>query len=129
MSKKPVSKPEEPKPWGITQADMESITDKEFIYGTNRCLPPFSEIPKEYFVNGEFKPSANMYTRIADAMYCGEPVPKGEVNFLPGFEMAGQAMARFLMAHLKSIEADYDHKMAGVAYMMTKIVKITAILT
>lgn len=108
---------------------MASITDAEFIHGTDRCLPPFNEIPKAYFVNGEFKPSANMYTRIADSMYCGEPVPKGEVVFLPGFEGSGQNMARFLMAHLKSIEADYDYKLAGVAYMMTKIVTITAILT
>lgn len=116
MSKK---KPEPPKPWSLTQADLESITKQEALLGTVRLLPPVGEIPKEFW-------GTNIYVRIVESMYSGDNPPAGAVHFHPGF--TGLNMQPCIMAHLKSFEPDYDHKIAGVAYMIYKIVHVTAIL-
>lgn len=115
MSKKPK------KPWDITQADVDSITPKEFIYGTDRLLPPVDQIPHEFF-------KGNVYTRLVEAMYVGDVPPMGEVTFNHGFKET-RNLGRLSTAHLRSVQPDYDHKIAGIAYMISKIVRITSILT
>ena len=119
MSKKPAP----PKPWELTQAQIDTITDSEFRYGTMRMLPPVNDIPKEFFS------STNIYVRIVDALYVGEEPPFGQVDFNPGFRKDGRAMMRVIMAHLRCVQPDYDHKIAGIALMISKVVHITAILT
>lgn len=115
-------KPIEKKPWDITQADIDSITKPEAVWGTTRFLPPEEEIPAEFW-----KP--NIYTRIADTMFVGDPPPQGEITFNPGFRADSTATYQFIMAHMKSFEPKHEHKIAGVGYMISKIMHITAILT
>ena len=119
MSKK---KPEEKKPWGITQADIDSITKPEAVWGTTRLLPPEVEIPKEFW-------KTNIYTRIADSMFVGESPPRGEIHWNPGFRDDGPAMMKCLMAHMKSFGPKHEHKIAGVAFMISKIMTVVPILT
>lgn len=114
-------KTEPKKPWDITQSQVESITHKEFIYGTTRLLPPEDEIPKEFW-------TSNIYTRVVEAMYVGEKPEHAQVDFLPGFINDGISLARVTMAHIRSVEPSYEHKIAGVAYLISKVVHITAIL-
>lgn len=117
------SKPVEKKPWSLTQADINSTTQLEFVWGTTRLLPPVEIIPKPFW-------DGNTYSRIADSMFVGAPPPAGEVIFNPGFSpQDAPAMMRCLMAHMKSFEPDHHHKIAGVAFMMAQIVHVTAILT
>lgn len=119
MSRK---KPEEkPKAWSITQADIDSITDVDSAFGTTRLLPPEHEIPAEFW-------KTNIYTRIADAMFVGEPPPAGEITFHSGFREDGPAMMKCLMAHMNSFSPSHEHKIAGIAYMISKIMHVTAIL-
>jgi hypothetical protein len=110
----------------LTQADIESITDEEYTYGTTRFLPPVQAIPDPFW--GWFKGyERDVYFRIAEAMYVGEPAPIGEVSFNPGFN--GKGMQRFLKAHLHSVQPEYQHKMAGLAFLISMIVTITEIET
>lgn len=118
MAKK---KPEEKKPWDITQEEIASITNEEFICGTSRLLPPVDEIPKAFW-------DGNIYTRIAEAIYTGDRPPPGQVDFNPGFVNDGASLARITMAHIGDMNGDYDHRIAGVGYMISKIVHVTAIL-
>lgn len=116
------SKPVAQAVWSISQADIDSITMNEMIYGTDRLLPPMSDIPHAFHMG-------NIYTRIAEAMYVGDKPAHGEVTFLPGFREDGSAMTACVLAHVKCILPEYDHKIAGVGYMISKIVHITVILT
>lgn len=118
MAKK---KPDPPKPWELTQEQIASITNEEFIKGTSRLLPPIADIPKAFW-------GKNIYTSIVEAMYVGEKPPAGEVSFNPGFVNDGVSLARMSMSHLRDMNVDYDYRIAGVAYMISKVVHITAIL-
>ena len=122
MSKKhSVLKPEEKKPWTLTQADLLSITMKEYAMGTSRLLPPVDEIPKAFW-------DGNVYTRIVEAMYVGEKPPAGQIDFQPGFVNDGSSMVRTMMAHVRDMNQDYDYRIAGIGYMISKIVHITIII-
>jgi hypothetical protein len=114
--------PEE-KPWSLTQADIEATTDLEFVWGTTRCLPPWEIIPEEF---REYYGSrkANIYIKMADSFFCGDPLPPGNVAFNEGFSLSPNLM-RFIMAHMKSFDPKHEHKIAGVAYMISIITTVT----
>jgi hypothetical protein len=118
MAKK---KPEMRKPWDLVQVDVTSITDKEFVTGTARLLPPVDEIPKAFW-------DGNIYTRIVEAMYTGDPIPPGQIDFNPGFVNDGASLSRMVMAHIRDMHGDYDHRMAGIGLMISKVIHVTAIL-
>ena len=108
----------------LTQELIESITQLEYLRGTDRFLPKPEDIPLEHW--GWFKGvTNNIYFRIAEAMYVGEPPPSGKVVINTGF--TGKGMKQFLMAHLVYMEPEYQHRVAGVAYMMTQIVTVTEV--
>lgn len=115
-------KPPPTKPWDITQADLDSITTPEYIHGTQRLLPPLDEIPKEFFNHH------NIYVLIAEALYVGDEPPFGEVSFNPGFIEDGKHMVRAILAHIRCFKPEYEHKIAGIAYMISKIVRVTQIV-
>lgn len=105
----------------ITQAGIESITDSELAMGTMRFLPPLDQIPREHW--GWFKGvERNIYFRIAEQMYTGDPPPPGDITFNPGFTGAG--LKRCLDAHIRCVYPEYQHKMAGIAYMLATIMTI-----
>lgn len=110
-------------PYQLTQADLESVTDKELAGGTTRLLPAPDQIPPEFY--GPFKGygAGNVYFRMAEAVYAGDPPPAGEVSFNPGF-MAGPVFRRSITAHIRAIDPDYQDKIAGVAYMLSIILTI-----
>lgn len=108
-------------PWFITQYDISGITNEEFIFGTSRLLPPIDEIPKTFW-------AGNVYTRIIEAMYVGEKPEHAQIDFLPGFVNDGTSLSRVTMAHLRDMTGDYDHRIAGIGYMISKIIHVTTIL-
>lgn len=108
----------------LTQADLESITDEEFFKGTGRFLPKEEDIPIEHW--GWFKGvERSIYFRIAEQMYTGDPVPPGEVTINPGFTGAG--LQRFLVAHMRNIHVEYQHRMASMSYLMSRVITIKPI--
>ncbi|RCW65154.1 hypothetical protein [Pseudorhodoferax soli] len=44
----------------LTRQDLDSISDAEPVFGTDRLLPPWEAIPNEFKVE-------NFYTRLVDA--------------------------------------------------------------
>lgn len=100
-----------------------SVNKLEVVWGTTRLLPPKDEIPEEFY-------KGNVYTQLADAMWCGEPKPNGEVTINPGFEeVPFTNIQACIMAHLKSFDPQHEHKIAGVGFMISKMTTITRILT
>lgn len=111
-------------PYILIQEDIDKTTGLELAFGTTRCLPKEDTIPPEFY--GPFKGygTGNVYFRMADALFCGSERPDGDVVFNPGFRADGPAMMKFLAAHLKSFEPRHEHKMAGLAYMISLITTI-----
>jgi len=103
----------------VTQKDIDATHAKEVSYGTTRCLPLFNEIPEE------FHDTKNIYNRMIDSWYIGEPLPKGEVKFKPGFREDGQALKAFINAHINSFSPSYERKIAGCAYLLSQIIEVT----
>ena len=112
------------KPWGLTQADLESITDIEVAFSTIRLLPDWDIIPEE-FRKAYYDKEANVYIQMADAIFCGSDMPKGDVKFNDGFSDDPSAFQRMITSHLRSFEPEYAHKIAGLAYMISIVVTIT----
>lgn len=109
------------KPWDITQEQLASITDEECIRGTSRLLPPVDEIPKPFW-------DGNVYTRIVEAMYVGAKPDHAQIDFNPGFVHDGTSLARATLSHVRDMNADYDHRIAGIGYMISKVIHVTVII-
>lgn len=100
----------------VTREQLNSITDAEMAFGTERLLPPWSEIPDEF-------KGRNRYTELLDALFAGSPMPQYELRFLPGFEDQGApaAINRVVRAHLTSYGPKHEHKIAGLAFLMSLV--------
>ena len=96
----------------LSQNDIDSKTSS---------LPLMKEIPAIFF-NELYGP--NLYSRMVDAWYCGSPVPEAQVSFNPGFRADGKAVKAFIMYHLNDIQPEHEHKIAGCAYLLSKILTL-----
>lgn len=104
-------------PYTLSHAEMCNINDIDVAFGTTKYLPPDAAIP------AEFKRHSNIYSRLAEALIFGTALPAGELQFLPGFtepEDKGR-MVRCVRAHLTSYSPKHEHKIAGVAFMISKM--------
>jgi hypothetical protein len=97
----------------ITAADLDAITDLDLAFGTTRHLPSWEEIPEE------FKTSSNAYVRVVSAIFNGDQMPDMEIQLAPGVQAA--LLQRFIRAHLISFEPKHEHKIAGVAYLLSQL--------
>lgn len=106
-----------PAPWSLTQEDLESITHREKIIGTDRLLPPVAVIPKEFW-------KGNAYTRIAESLYIGEVPEVVNIEWLPGFTNP-EALTTMTLSHIRAFGPEYEHKIAGVGYMIAQVMRVT----
>ncbi|KPM97654.1 hypothetical protein [Vibrio alginolyticus] len=95
----------------LTPEMVSSITDVERAFSTTRLLPPMDEIPEEFFSD------ENIYTKISNAMIFQQNMPNGVVLFDKGYEEAD--MVKCVEAHAESYSPKHEHKVAGVAYMIS----------
>jgi len=100
----------------LTLADLSSTTDVECVFGTTRLLPPWDEIP-DAFKRG------NQYTRLASAIFFESDLPDGECFFVENFEDASKDLDRTVRAHLRSFAPKHEHKIAGVGYLISKVMR------
>lgn len=107
--------------WTITPANVHSITRLDVLKGTDRFLPPKEAIPKEFWGDNE-------YTRIAESLYIKEVPDPMHVQLHEGFT-DGKAITHLCYAHLNDYEASYEHRIAGVAFMLSKMMTVTQIYT
>lgn len=115
-------------PYSLTQVDIDSITDVEVAFATTKCLPAEEEIPEAF--RGAYRADydSNVYVKLVDALFCGSKVPEGALTFNEGFDSSPEGtkkLYRFTMAHLRSFEPNHQHKISGIAYMLSLIVTIT----
>lgn len=102
--------------YSITPEQVSAITDVDQAFGSTKLLPPFDQIP------AEFRQSQNIYHRIASSMFYGTDMPDGEVTIHEGFGQDN--MVKCIRAHLCSFEPKHEHKMAGVAFMISRMATV-----
>lgn len=95
--------------YGLTQEQLESITDVELAFSTDRLLPSWDDIPQEF-------KDGNAYTKLVDALFADVPLPEGNIEMKPGF--TPEALNKTVRAHLQSFGPKHEHKIAGVAFMI-----------
>lgn len=103
-------------PYTMTRADLGSITDPEMAFSTERLLPTWEDIPEEFK-----KDSGNLYVKLVSALFYGGELPNCGMEFLPDFddEKAPADLNKCVRAHLQSFAPKHEHKIAGVAYMVS----------
>lgn len=95
----------------LTPADLESISEPEVAFSTERLLPAWEDIPEEFKVG-------NLYTRLASALFYGWELPDCQIDMKEGFEP--KALNRAVRAHLQSWGPKHEHKIAGVGFMIAQ---------
>lgn len=105
----------------ITRANLDGITGLEIAFGTTKLLPPYEEVPDE-FKHG------NTYTELVSALFVGQPLPDLEITFREGFtdEQCPEQLNRAVHAHLHSFQPKHEHKIAGVAYLVSQVCLLQA---
>lgn len=103
----------------ITLSDLNSVTDAEYVFGTERLLPDWEAIPSDF-------KTGNLYTKLACALFYGDASPNFTMIFLDGFQDEGtpQALNKCVRAHLTSFGPKHEHKIAGVGYMMSCVFEV-----
>lgn len=100
----------------VTPEDMGSIQDVEMAFSTDRLLPAWEDIPQEFR-------DGNQYTRMAEALMYGWPLPDGTIEMQEGF--TPEMLNRAVRSHLQSYGPKHEHKVAGVGYMMSRACTLT----
>lgn len=100
----------------VTPEDMGSISDVEMAFSAARLLPPWDDIPREFR-------EGNQYTKMAEAIMYGQPLPDGTMQLKEGF--TPEMLNRAVRSHLQSYGSKLEHKIAGVGYMMSKACTLT----
>lgn len=106
-------------PYTITPDMLSATTDLEIAFGTTRLLPKIEDIPDEF-------KASNTYTKLVESLFFTGKPTDGNVAFIPPFDDASAIhLARTVNAHLRSFEPKHEHKIAGVAYMISKVTQLS----
>lgn len=103
--------------YSVTLTDLDSVTDLEAAFSTERLLPPFEVIPID-FRNG------NIYTKLAEAIFYGTTLPVGEIAMKPG--VTPEKLSKAVRAHLQSFGPKHEHKIAGVGLLISQFAVLCA---
>jgi hypothetical protein len=98
-------------PYTVTPQDMDSITDVEMAFSTDRLLPPVEDIPTEFF-------RGNQYTKLVEAIFYGLQMPDGQIEMKEGF--TPESLNRAVRAHIQSFTPKHEHKIAGVGFLVAQ---------
>lgn len=102
----------------LTPEQVESITDPERAFSTERLLPAWEDIPEEF-------KRGNVYTKLASAIFYGTPMPDCEIEMVEGFKP--EAVNDCVRAHIGSFGPKHEHKIAGVGYMIACTCKLVPV--
>jgi len=107
-------------PYTITPDQLKSITDAEMAFGTERLLPSMNDIPKDFT-------GSNVYTRLASMLFYSDPLPSDwEIEFKTAFDNSEcvRWLDRCVKAHLMSRGPKHEHKIAGVAFLISMVCEV-----
>jgi hypothetical protein len=93
----------------LTPEQISSITDLEWAFSTERLLPSWDDIPEDF-------KEGNLYTKLAEAIFHGGPMPECRIDLNDGIEP--EKLNRCIRAHLGCRFPRHEHKIAGVGYMI-----------
>ena len=96
----------------VTAEQARSISDVENAFGTVRLLPAWEDIPEQF-------KKGNIYTRVAEALFHGSPIPASDIELHNGLQP--KYLRTCITAHLRSWSPKHAHKIAGVGYMLSKL--------
>lgn len=94
----------------LTPEQIDSITDPEWAFSTERLLPAWDDIP-ESFKKG------NIYTKLASSIFYGTEMPECRIELFDG--VGAKSLNRCIRAHLQSFGPKHEHKIAGVGFMIS----------
>lgn len=94
----------------LTPEMINSITDPEWAFSTERLLPAWEDIPEEF-------KKGNIYTELATALFYGTAMPECGIELHEGVE--AEKLNRCIRAHLQSWGPKHEHKIAGVGFMIS----------
>lgn len=100
--------------YSLTQEQLDSPVDNF----TSPFLPGMKEIPKQFW-------EGNIYTKVAEAWHIGEKGPSALYAFNPGYGPDGKKIKAVMNAHLSDFNPMYEHRIAGVGYMLSIVFTIT----
>ena len=105
----------------LTLEALESITDVEMAFGTDRLLPAWEDIPDDF-------KQGNDFTQIACAIFFASQLPPVSMVFKLGFDGKDvpAALNKCVCAHLKSFHPKHEHKIAGVGFLMAQTFGVIA---
>lgn len=106
----------------LSRAQLDQITDVELSFGTAKYLPTWQEIP------AEFKDGKNIYVQLVTAIHNGWELPAATQVMRPGYDdiAAIKALDRCMRAHLRSGGPKLEHRIAGVALMLSTACEVIA---
>lgn len=100
----------------LTKDSLSQITDVDLAFGTTKLLPPVESIPEEFW-------RGNQYTHLLSSLFFGYDLPNGEIEFRNGFDgpETPALLNRALSAHLQSFSPKHEHKIAGLAFLLSQV--------
>lgn len=102
----------------LTPEQIESITMPEVAFSTERLLPAWEDIPDDFN-------RGNIYTELASAIFYGRTLPPCHIVLNDG--VTAETLNKCVRAHLQSFGPKYEHKIAGVGYMIACACKLEPI--
>jgi len=98
-----------------TPAEIRSITDVDLAFSSTKYLPDWEDIPSEFR-------GTNRYTRLVSALFAGDDLPPYEMALKDGY--TPELVRRLVASHLRSFAPKHEHKIAGIAYMLSCICEL-----
>lgn len=107
-------------PYFLSVSNLCSVTKPDFTFGTTKFLPKPEQIPEEFYIG-------NIYTQLAEALYFNDPAPKANIEIRPQYliEDILFKLKVLVLSHLRSTEPKHEDKIAGVAYLLSVVSRIT----
>lgn len=102
--------------YSITPELAASINDVELAFSTTRLLPALEDIPEE------FKSASNPYYSLARTLFYEDPLPEVEIELKDGY--SPEVLNKCVRAHLRSHGPEHEHKLSGVAFMMSHMASL-----
>jgi hypothetical protein len=98
----------------LTPEDLTTISRPEMVFGTQRLLPAWQDLPDEF-------KKGNEYTRLVEALFYGRPI-SGCIQMKSGFDP--EPLNRAVQAHLRCFGPKHEHKIAGVGYLIAQAAEL-----
>ena len=96
----------------LTVEQVKSLKKIEEVWGARKFFPDLHLIPEDFL-------KGNRYTELVEAILYSRPMPGGQIVLVDGLEP--EELNRFTHAYLACAEHRVEDKIAGVGFMLSKL--------